>query len=233
MYCTQCGERTVDDAAFCAGCGKRLVRSQGVAPPATVPLTLATGVRDDIQDPRLVGVGGWLTVLVVVLVAIGPGLLLLNFFNEYKILAPYLQSIRLARQVLFIEAVSTGVLAFGSAYAGWCLGTKAIGAPGFTRAFMVFQVAATALTFFTLANLPGLDPEAMRGYGADATKGVGQSLVSAMIWISYLSLSKRVRATYSLPTLEDWASSRGIGFFSAILIGAMAMGLAVIAFQML
>jgi hypothetical protein len=57
--------------------------------------------------------------------------------------------------------------------------------------------------------------------------------MSAAIWISYLNLSKRVRATYSLPTLENWASSHGIGFGSAILIGSMVAGLAVIAFQML
>lgn len=233
MYCTQCGERNVDEAAFCAACGKPILQRLGSAPVSTVPLTLATDVRADIQDPKLVGVGGWLTLLVVVLVAIGPAVLLMNFYNEYKVLAPFLQTLKLARQVLYIEGLSTGVLALGSAYAGWCLAARVPGAPGFTRAFLAFQVVATALTFFTLANLPGLDPEAMRGYGADATKGVAQSLMSAAIWISYLNLSKRVRATYTRATLEDWAASHGIGFGSAILIGSMAVGLAIIAFQML
>jgi hypothetical protein len=120
-------------------------------------------MREDVQDPKLIGVGGWLSFLVVVLVAIGPGVLLMNFYNEYKVLAPFLQTLKLARQVLYIEGLSTGVLALGSAYAGWCLAVRAPGAPGFTRAFLAFQVVATALTFFTLANLPGLDPEAMRG----------------------------------------------------------------------
>lgn len=233
MYCTKCGEKNVEDAAFCAACGKRIVQPLSAASGATVPLTLATEMRADIQDPKFVSVGGWLAFLVVVLVAIGPGVLLLNFHNEYKILAPFLQTLKLARQVLYIEGLSTGVLALGSAYAGWCLATRAPGAPGFARAFLAFQVVATALTFFTLANLPGLDPQEMRGFGADAMKGVVQSLISAAVWTSYLNRSKRVHATYSRPTLEDWASNNGIGFGSAIVIGSMAAGLASIAFQML
>ncbi|WP_175403299.1 DUF2569 family protein [Delftia sp. JD2] len=233
MYCTQCGQRNGDEAAFCAACGKSILQPVGTAPGSTVPLTLATDVRADIQDPKLVGVGGWLAFLVIVLVAVGPILLLMNFYNEYKILAPLIQTSKLARQVLYIEALSAVTLAAGSAYAGWCLATRATGAPGFVRAFLAFQVVATALTFLSLAKLPGLDQQAMSGFSADAVKGVFQSLFSAAIWTSYLNRSKRVCATYSLPLLEDWASSHGIGFGSAILIGSMAAGLAVIAFQML
>jgi len=233
MYCTNCGQNNVDEAAFCSACGKPILQPCGGAPGSTVPFTLATDLRADIQDPQIVGVGGWLAFLVIVLVAVVPILLLMNFYNEYKILAPSVQTSKLARQVLYIEALSAVALATGSAYAGWCLSTRAPGAPGFARAFLVFQVVATALTLFTLANLPGLDPQAMSGFGADAMKGVVQSLSSAAVWTSYLNRSKRVRATYSRPTLEDWANNNRIGFGSAIIIGSMAAALAIIAFQML
>lgn len=233
MHCSQCGVRNVDEAVFCAACGKRIQLPPGSVPGSKAPLTLAAEVRADIQDPTLVGVGGWLALLVIVLVAVGPILLLMNFYNEYKILAPVLQTSKLARQVLYIEALSAVTMAAGSAYAGWCLATRATGAPGFVRAFLAFQVVATALTFLSLAKLPGLDPQAMSGFSADAIKGVFQSLFSAAIWTSYLNRSKRVRATYSLPMLDDWATSHGIGFGSAILIGSMVVGLAIIAFQML
>lgn len=233
MYCSKCGDRQVGGATICPTCGMSFARPSEDAAHTSVPLTFAAEVREDIQDPKLVGVGGWLALLVMGLVAVGPILLLMNFYNDYKILAPLLQTSKLARQVLYIGALSAGALTAGSLYAGWCLATTAPGAPGFARAFLAFQVVVTALTFLSLAKLPGLDPQAMSGFSADAIKGVFQSLFSAAIWSSYLIRSKRVRATYSRPTLEDWATSQGIGFGSAILIGSMAVGLAIIAFQML
>lgn len=225
MYCSKCGDRQVEGATICATCGMSFARPSGDTARAYAPLTFAAEVREDIQDPKLMGVGGWLAVLVLGMVVIGPSLTLLNLYQEYKVLQPLLSTVQLARRVLYIEAVSSVFVALGFAAAGVSLALKKEGAPAFARAVLLLQVPITALNAMALANLPGLDPQLMQGYGAEAVKGIAQSMISAAIWVSYLNRSKRVRATFG-----DWAKGRSHVLGEVATLCALAIAVAVFFF---
>jgi hypothetical protein len=139
----------------------------------------------------LIGVGGWLSLLIFGLVIGGPAV---NLFGFVKELQPQTPS-DLSGLGLFIDgAITLGLSGFGI-YAGVLLWRIQPNGPRVARSFFIavfFVSVASVLLMMSVRNPSASNSDA---YVKELNPPL-RSLIAAIIWYSYLRKSKRVRATY-------------------------------------
>ncbi len=146
-----------------------------------------------IVRPR---VGGWLALLAWVLVAIGPILRLVVLASSYPTAATVSQDYpAFGWAHATVTVLELGLTAF-SIYAGVLLLRVKPGAPVVAIWFLFTTVIAAILE--TLAyQLSDLPPDVKGPMFAEMAKTIPQAAVAALIWGSYLMVSKRVRDTFA------------------------------------
>ena len=141
------------------------------------------------------GVGGWLLFLCVIMVIISP------IRSAYSLVTAYVEVLSLMKDfpgLIFVTIVDTifsvALVGFGI-YAGLALWRIRPGAVRTAKAyfifFLIYSIFASFLPFF--AGLPEASNEYLL---AEMPKTILGGLIYFCIWFAYLSVSKRVKATY-------------------------------------
>jgi hypothetical protein len=175
--------------------------AEGRLPDAAVraPATsLATpAASSPTAGPEYKGVGGWLFLLCLGLTIFSPLIALLGLARGYREGSQYFAQYP---GLLTLTALDTllvlGLLAF-SIYAGTGLWTLRPGAVRMAKRYLLCFLGYQAVALF-LPLIAGLPSEVTEGIIAQATRDGLRGLLYVAVWHSYLSKSKRVRATYGV-----------------------------------
>lgn len=214
MFCTRCGSKAAsDEARFCHVCG------MGFHMDGTVR---QTGYPTD-QDPDSMGklphtkmpsgIGGWLLVLIGVLMAAVPIMSMASVFSHLAILEHLYPSIttdagwdgsgwRIYQSSMWLAAATFAAL---SIYASLRLlnGRSRKDVEVVTEIIWVIGLGASAvvnvLIPFVLHSTERLMYEYIGPTGAPLVGSILGGLLFSLIWSSYLSKSVRVRNTYCQP----------------------------------
>ena len=148
------------------------------------------------------GVRGWLLLLCFALTIGSPLRTLYNLITSYNEIAPLFDFYPGLKNLLYIDVFLSFVIMVLSIRAGialWTIKQNAVKiVKNYFWIFMAYSVVAIFLPF--TAGLPSESNDAMI---PEVIKGFVQSLIFFGIWYSYLSVSKRVKATYYSEMSED------------------------------
>lgn len=148
------------------------------------------------EGPAYRGIGGWLLFLIVSLTFLNPGVTIYNLYTGYREAHTVFYLFPGLRTTFLIDVVlSSSMIAF-SLYAGISLWRIKASAVRVAKKYMIAAVAyalvGAVLPF--LAGLPARDNESMVVPGLVQ---FFQTLIYVGVWVSYLTRSKRVQATFS------------------------------------
>jgi len=214
MFCTQCGTQAVPGANFCASCGtalpisahpqqqERSTQEQSTETSKQIKLKIKSGPS---------GVGGWLLLLVIGMLALGPllgaGRINADFMmaeRQYPNLGSLTEWIALKRTTWWTFAAVAAI----SIYGGWGLVSS--------RDWSVVNRAKVTLWLtgpIASIVLAIVVPLAVFGKTeASNPQFIGAliaSVIAASIWTAYLSKSKRVRNTYRYKTVVNETAPDG------------------------
>lgn len=214
MFCTQCGTQAVHEAKFCASCGTALPISAHPSQQekSTQKQSAATTkqIKQKVKSGPF-GVGGWLLLLVIGMLALGP-LLGAGRINADFMMAerqyPNLGS--LAEWYAFKRATwwAFAVVAAISIYGGWGLVSSrdwSVVNRAKVILWLTGPIASIVLAIFIPLAVFGKteagDPQFIGAFIA--------SVIAASIWTAYLSKSKRVRNTYRYKTVVNETAPDG------------------------
>ncbi|ABQ27052.1 DUF2569 family protein [Geotalea uraniireducens] len=201
MYCTQCGAQAVSEAKFCAKCGEALGTSSVITEPE-LPLSLASmqnssPATDDAKCGPT-GVGGWLKLLVVGMLVLGPLMGAGRIENDFMMAEhqnPNITSLNEWKTFKNATWWTFYIVAAMSFYGGWGLARgRDVSVVNRAKAilWLTGPVAsinlAIIIPFIIFGKTEAGNPQFIGGFFA--------SVVGAIIWTVYLSKSKRVRNTY-------------------------------------
>lgn len=200
MFCTQCGTKAVSDAKFCANCGASLSINT-VQTEMKLQQTLKSEVHSNLtnKDTKAepTGVGGWLWLLIVGMVVLGPLAGAGQIYDEIIKLEeqyPSITSIAAWKsykswtwwQYIFFSGMSI--------YGGHCLvRDRNLRVVNQAKAilWMTGPLAELIMAVIFVSIIGNSEFNESRFIG-----GLLASIIVASIWTVYLSKSKRVRNTY-------------------------------------
>lgn len=165
--------------------------SQEMAPPPPPP-----PVNQVTDAQRLKGVGGWLLLFCISLTFLNPAMTLYNLYNVIPANSPFFARFPGLFVLTYADAAVSLVIAGLSIYAGialWRVRPRAVAA---ARTFLIAGAAYVVLSPFA-PLLAGLPKAANDIIVSSAFTTIGRGIVYYAIWLSYLSSSKRVQATYA------------------------------------
>lgn len=160
------------------------------------------------------GIGGWLLLLIVSMVALAPIFGLggnWKGFRDAELLYPSLADLREWKDFKSLSYVSVAVASAISIYGGWCL------IRGKTRKAVRRAKTCLWASYAVLVCAIVVNPVITLGQGTLNSEDIAQlfrGLLSVIIWTLYLSWSKRVKATYpesSFNTQETFSDRVRIG----------------------
>jgi hypothetical protein len=179
--------------------------------------------RSEDERAQLVGVEGWLSFLVAVLLFLGPVttvVLTMVELNQTEELYPEVVGSALWDDAQLITWISVAAFCVVSVFAGWRLLKHHTPSSVFI-AIVSLWVAGPIVSLISLA---ALDDAGGRVTAADVGATIGRPLVWATIWTLYLVFSRRVKNTYlagqtlGTAAIAPWRSvskrSRQLVFFS-------------------
>lgn len=146
-------------------------------------------------EAKYKGVKGWLLLLCVGLTILTPIRALVTIGQGYSQSSPHFDRFPGLRVLMIIDIPLSLALVALSVHAGvslWSIRPRAV---QITRRFFYLMLGYLAISC-VLPFTAGLPSEANSAMAAEVAKGVIQGLITAAIWLSYLTKSKRVRATY-------------------------------------
>jgi uncharacterized protein DUF2569 len=143
--------------------------------------------------PTVSGVGGWLLILVVVMLVVGPTMSIYKAFVLLISANPYLDSFSNLRLYKLVVSATTLVLAGTSFYAGMCLAVRRDQSAVSTAKWTLWLTGPVGVVL-----VGGLYPLVLLGKTdfPSLLNGTAGSALGAVLWTIYLSKSKRVRMTY-------------------------------------
>jgi hypothetical protein len=186
MFCQNCGTQLGEFAKYCSACGaeKSLIVASSAA--ASHPDTSATTSSQGVGGPQ--GIEGWLTLVALNLIA-APFVLLYQLFTVHFALisSDKWASIpgNLTGLIWFEVIMNIGLIA-AVLYIGVLFINKKSDFPKFFIFFLVGKVILLLLDII-LASGVDLSPD---------SSDLAQASLVALIWIPYMRVSKRVRATF-------------------------------------
>ena len=205
MFCPQCSAKVIPEAKFCASCGTAL--------PINVHLTQQENSAQEksIDTPNQItpkekpapsGVGGWLLLLVIGMLALGPlmgaGRINANFMvaeHQYPNLASLAEWNAFKSTTWWAFAAVAAI----SIYGGWGLMSSrdwSVVNRAKVILWLTGPIASVVLAVFiplvVFGKTEAGDPKFVGAFIA--------SVIAASIWTVYLSKSKRVRNTYRYKT---------------------------------
>ncbi|HRK36785.1 MAG TPA: DUF2569 family protein [Burkholderiaceae bacterium] len=214
MFCTQCGTQAVPGAKFCASCGTALPISAHLPQQERSTPEQSTETSNQIK-PKIKsgpsGVGGWLLLLVIGMLALGPllgaGRINADFMmaeRQYPNLGSLAEWITFKRTTWWAFAVVAAI----SMYGGWDLVSSRDWSV-VNRAKVILWltgpiasiVLAIVIPLAVFGKTEASDPQFIGAFIA--------SVIAASIWTAYLSKSKRVRNTYRYKTVVNETAPDG------------------------
>jgi hypothetical protein len=182
MLCPICQLENPPEAVLC-NCGYNFQTKTRQAP---IPQQTAS---------RYHGVGGWLAFFILTLALFNP---LYTAYNLYTILnetRPLFDQYPGLRTILYADTAGTAALMGFSIYSGIALFRIQPNAVRIAKTYLVLFLIYALLSPFAvfLAGLPDAANEAMLGA---IIPELLRPVVYFAIWFSYLTISKRVKATY-------------------------------------
>lgn len=212
MFCTHCGTEWELGGRFCINCGRPLIPpTEATAEDSPVEQSVQA-VSSSVHRVRVPpsGVGGWLALLVFGLLFLGP------LFGAGRISADFISAegqypaIKSHPQYANLKAATWSTfLAFAilSIYAGWGL-AKGSDWSVVQRARIVLWVIGPVSSIVIGALVPFA---VLRQSAVSDPQFIGSfiaSVIVAAVWTSYLSNSKRVRATYGAMLVASQSNAR-------------------------
>lgn len=199
MSCHQCETGLQEGQSICSECGAVMSGPHAamIQPLfATEPASIPTGApvvnpRDDLE-----GIGGWLILIAIGLVVSPLYILGSAVTQDVQLLAnPRIQIVfdRHAglHALILVEIVSNLVLVAVLLALNYVFFTKRRSFPTYFICYMVLQIVVTiadiAMAHAVLPNVP---------VSAKSTTMIVRMLIGAAIWIPYMLVSRRVKATF-------------------------------------
>lgn len=227
MFCIKCGSKNPDDGSFCQKCGIPTWIDTGPAPLtalleaglARIPNEAKPGILpvNAKVNERLVGVKGWLLLLCISLTTLIP-LFNLYYLNRLWVeFLPYFPTSPEHKKLFKIVATYGFCMPAYGIYAGFLLSVKGPYAVQTTKLFLAGSLLLVAISYPLLRSIVPFPPEVWNAAAFEFVKEFFKQLVFSSIWFTYLSKSKRVRATYEKEI--DSNLNELIGPFFAVLIG--------------
>lgn len=190
MFCKNCGSENPSDAKFCAGCGSLLDATQG---------TQANS--DNLK--KYDSIGGWL-ILVAIGIVFLPLRILANIGENDKFLENSQATATFPKltQVIQNDIKISYILLILSVCLLYLFFAKKSIFPKFFIGYLVFNICMVFLKIYFIsgANIElytiDVGKKISSELAAESFKSVATSFVSALIWIPYMLLSKRVKGTF-------------------------------------
>jgi Protein of unknown function (DUF2569) len=146
-------------------------------------------------QPKYQGVGGWLMFLCIILTILSPLKSAHNLITGFQEILPLRNEFPGLMLVAVVDTIlGLGLVAFGF-YAGMKLWQKMSGAVRAAKTYFLIFLAYSVVAAF-LPFMAGLPEESNKIMAEEMPKAIVSSLIYFCIWFAYLSVSKRVRATY-------------------------------------
>ncbi|NOT59252.1 MAG: DUF2569 family protein [Acidobacteria bacterium] len=141
--------------------------------------------------PEKKKVGGWLLVLCVGLTILTPAAGLYGLVVGWRVASPLFAKVPGLESLMILNSMLELVLISWACVVGIKLWGVKEGAVAAVRGFMTATVVLRGLLFLVVAFSP------VRGVGLPAFVAFIQAIIFASIWKSYLTNSKRVKATFA------------------------------------
>ncbi len=141
------------------------------------------------------GVAGWLLFFCIVLTILSPIATVVTLATGIKQALPIMVEFPGLRNLMIIDSVLSVLLMAFSIYAGTGLWNVRPGAVRTAKTYLLTFLAYQALASF-LPFTAGLPKEANAAMMKQVTSDAIRSMIFFGVWFSFLSVSKRVKATY-------------------------------------
>lgn len=149
------------------------------------------------------GVKGWLLFLCIILTIISPIFSLGHLEMAWRESGPLFGAYPHLKDAVVIETLCMVALMAYSIYAGFSLWSVKLGAvkvaKNYLLAWLIYSIA-TPFVFVGIADLPSVFKNEILEEGI---KNVVISILTFVIWFTYLHRSMRVRATYPTPETHE------------------------------
>ena len=205
MYCAQCGNELTRDARYCHKCGAVVARihKAEIPPdtkseaPASQDVSAPTSASREESSEDLKGVKGWLLFLCWILTVVSPVIMLWQIGMEWKVVSPAFAALPNLRTIVVVDTAHNVLMMAFSIWAGVSLWRLKPNAVRIAKTYFVFALIFSIAIPFFLEGLVELPYEISRANEKEEAKQVIRGVMSSVIWLWYLSTSKRVRATYA------------------------------------
>ncbi len=148
------------------------------------------------------GVGGWLLLLCFALTIGSPLMSLYNMYLSYSNAYIYFDQFPGFRNICYIDIVLSLVLVVLSIRAGLALWRIQPGAVKIAKKYFLYLLGYSLISI-CLPFMAGLPVESNAAMIPVIVKGTFQTWLFIGIWYSYLTMSKRVEATYFSDSLSE------------------------------
>ncbi len=187
VICMRCNQRNPEGSLICFHCQETL------SSPLEVP---APGIAlENSTEPRYKGVKGWLLFHCIGLTFLGPLISIAGMIQSYREASPHFDQIPGLKTLALVESSTISGLLIFSMYAGtglWRIRPQAVRT---AKRFHVCAMAYCVISVF-LPFSAGLPAEIAEAIMPQTITRMLQGMIASGIWLTYLSRSKRVKATY-------------------------------------
>lgn len=197
-FCNECGQEIKSDMKFCTNCGTKIMKQ----------------TQDELEDEKwknykstgdpnkYKGLGGWL-ILVGLGVVFGPFRILAELVKAYKpifkdgtwdlLTNPLSEYYNPAfKNFAIFEFTVNGVIILASFYMIYLFFSKKT---LFPKMFIWLQVISFVFVLLDALIASSIFPD-MQAFDAETTKTLMRIFIYSAIWIPYMLVSKRVKATF-------------------------------------
>lgn len=145
---------------------------------------------------ELTGVKGWLLLLCLNLTILDPLSMLIHLLVVSNLAKPYFHTHRNLFSLILINGIFNIALISYSIYAGISLWRVYRGAVGIAKKYFIFLFFYSLIALF-FPYLFGVSENTLKKIGNNNILSTFLNMGYALIWYVYLSVSKRVKNTYS------------------------------------
>lgn len=196
MFCKKCGNELSPNAVFCPECGEKI--SEEISESLKIEPSKKI---DNSNISKYKGLSGWLTIVLLGLIITG----LYNAYNFFDTLnslnggdfAVYANrtSQYYNPDLLFLiksEMMVSLVIAVSSAYLIYIFSKAKKSFPKLVSIFWVITALWILFDTFYAQSIANIPVDTLE----EANTEAGRTFVYAIIWVSYMAKSKRVKATF-------------------------------------